>query len=1095
MGYWDEVLQDATCPQGYELLRHWIVRDKCDPLEEGVNPIRHIQSIIINDTRAPEISCIDDITLSAGAHNCFVAFDPMDYAPQVTDLCSDEIDLQVRTSIHASILPLGTYSVTYVATDGCRNTSECTMHVTVEDNSPPVAVCETFRQISVNDDGQAVIYAASFDDGSYDNCSDQVWFKARRMELGGCDQANGDDSANSGYQEWFDDQIYFCCEDIDQNEIIVVFRVYDTDPGAGPVDPNAYRNHWNECMVRVQVVDKLPPAIECPADMTIACDFELDLEVLRNNDVNNPYGIALIDANCDAELSIQITEPADCDAGKRFFARTFTATERNGLTSSCTQRIYLEEDRFVITDTEARCTPISTNHSLTDDVEWPCDLDLANCPVGLAPDDLSQNTNRDLNGQRISINAKPQLVGAHCAEITMDYEDQRLTLVQDACFKILRTWTITDWCQFDAVTRDPHDPDRFLGYWQYIQIIKVKQSDAPRFLTSSDLSICDEDTPDCTVAVDISVDAVDDCTPDSLLIYQWTIDLDSDGTIDLEGFDKKIDRRIPKGHHTLVWRAEDGCGNIAEKSVELTLQECKKPTPVCINGVATVVMPNTGSVDVWASDLDASSFDNCTASEDLIFTIRKVDEQNTPTPSIGLDCSDLPNGVQDTIAVELWVTDEAGNTDNCITYILLQDTPDADNPEGVCPDVGDAPLAGRIMTHEGREVRGHPVEVLHHDAIAYTRSDGQYLFSGLSQEDMRQIDFVQPSKNDDASNGVTTLDLIAIQRHILGVESLNTSYRMIAADADNSRSINVLDLLELQQIILGLKNEFSHNRSWRYISADEVPPMSDPYTFEEPLKIEDFTPDQKRHVDFTAVKIGDVNGSVNTGIVSSVVSPRSGLRLIYAPQDVVHDDHHEIRVPIRASNFDQIEGYQFTLNFDAAQMEFVKIESGVLDMSPDQIMTHQADKGKVSMLWYDALPRSYAPDQVLFTIVLKGTSLTELSVGSQLTRAESYKGGQVLGLSLAAEQTEDPIFVLFQNEPNPFKESTKIRFDLPEAADAIITILDAEGQEIYSRTVEAQKGFNEVKITKEHIKGATGVFYYRVNTEAYTATKKMIRLE
>ncbi|MEL6987904.1 MAG: HYR domain-containing protein, partial [Bacteroidota bacterium] len=44
VGYWDETLIDANCPDGFELLRHWIIRDECEPLVDGVNPIRHIQS-------------------------------------------------------------------------------------------------------------------------------------------------------------------------------------------------------------------------------------------------------------------------------------------------------------------------------------------------------------------------------------------------------------------------------------------------------------------------------------------------------------------------------------------------------------------------------------------------------------------------------------------------------------------------------------------------------------------------------------------------------------------------------------------------------------------------------------------------------------------------------------------------------------------------------------------------------------------------------------------------------------------------------------------------------------------------------------------
>ena len=97
-----------------------------------------------------------------------------------------------------------------------------------------------------------------------------------------------------------------------------------------------------------------------------------------------------------------------------------------------------------------------------------------------------------------------------------------------------------------------------------------------------------------------------------------------------------------------------------------TIKDCKNPTPYCYNGIATVIMPSSGEVTVWASDLDAGSFDNCTDS--LLFTFDEAGEEIGRT----FTCDDLQGGPSAQIEVEVWVTDEAGNKDFCITYLLIQ---------------------------------------------------------------------------------------------------------------------------------------------------------------------------------------------------------------------------------------------------------------------------------------------------------------------------------------------------------------------------------------------------------------------------------------
>ncbi|MEL6988813.1 MAG: hypothetical protein AAGK97_13445, partial [Bacteroidota bacterium] len=250
-----------------KIVRTWTVREWWCSVEIDTT---YIQLIEIVDDEAPELTCPADFTVGAGIHDC----EGEVYLPpvQISHNCPSGATVNVNypggfldnQNGGTVTLPVGTHEIEYQVTDDCGNMSVCTTMVTVEDLSPPVPVCESHTVVAVTTDGFGKIYAESLDDGSVDNC-ENVYFKVRRMTINECNGINGDDSPAGGYQEWFDDYAKFCCEDVGDDPVMVILRVYDVDPGEGPVANSRHnsdlRNRWNECMVEVTVQDKLPPSI------------------------------------------------------------------------------------------------------------------------------------------------------------------------------------------------------------------------------------------------------------------------------------------------------------------------------------------------------------------------------------------------------------------------------------------------------------------------------------------------------------------------------------------------------------------------------------------------------------------------------------------------------------------------------------------------------------------------------------------------------------------------------------------------------------------------------------------------------------------
>jgi hypothetical protein len=85
-------------------------------------------------------------------------------------------------------------------------------------------------------------------------------------------------------------------------------------------------------------------------------------------------------------------------------------------------------------------------------------------------------------------------------------------------------------------------------------------------------------------------------------------------------------------------------------------------------------------------------------------------------------------------------------------------------------------------------------------------------------------------------------------------------------------------------------------------------------------------------------------------------------------------------------------------------------------------------------------------------------------------------------------------FELNQNYPNPFNPSTTISFSLPESGNVILKIYNVIGKEIET-LVEGYKeaGIYTVNFNAEEL--ASGMYLYRLSTNGFTETKKLLLLK
>jgi Dockerin type I domain len=354
---------------------------------------------------------------------------------------------------------------------------------------------------------------------------------------------------------------------------------------------------------------------------------------------------------------------------------------------------------------------------------------------------------------------------------------------------------------------------------------------------------------------------------------------------------------------------------------------------------------------------------------------------------------------------------------------------------------------------------------------------------------------VRADRTDAALNGVTTLDIALMSKHILDIQALATPYRIIAGDVNRDGDLSGIDLLQTRRMILRVSTQFTGGKTWRFVDKR--------YVFNDALNplLEDFPESvaltnmpSAAQANFIGIKIGDVNGSASTGAPSVMSSLRGANKaLVFEADDVPMDAGKDYTVTVRSSDFNA-QGFQFTLNC-AEGVEIMRVLNGNLpDMSESNFGRF---KNALTMSWNGNFTGKSA--EILTLIIRSKNNIAlhdALTIGSNLTIAEGFDvKNDILDVKLTfkGQNTEGSSFALYQNEPNPFHEETKIAFNLPTDSRAKMIISDAAGRVL--KTIEGNylKGYNEIKIVKNEL-NTSGIVFYRLETPTNTATKKMIVL-
>ncbi len=233
-----------------------------------------------------------------------------------------------------------------------------------------------------------------------------------------------------------------------------------------------------------------------------------------------------------------------------------------------------------------------------------------------------------------------------------------------------------------------------------------------------------------------------------------------------------------------------------------------------------------------------------------------------------------------------------------------------------------------------------------------------------------------------------------------------------------------------------------------------------------------------------------MNGSATANLTGATAEERSNGNVELRIDDLEMVAGNTYTVDVRAGD---LAGFQGTLALSGAEL----IDLTHAAATAENFGTQLIGEGLLTM----SFNADVDADDRLFSLTLLAAAdakLSEvLSLTDRATRTEGYSTtgdirDLVLNFGSTTVATTQAAFELLQNTPNPFAASTEIRFNLPVAADATLTVQDVTGKVVLVRIIEANAGFNKTAISRREVGGSAGVLTYTLTAGEYTATRKMI---
>jgi len=1057
--------------------------------DENMNTSSCNATITVIENAAPVCTLQDFIVTLDAMGTATVTLDDLNYS--AIDNCDTNIEITSPTVFTFNCTDIGDNAVSVTIVDNSGNTNTCSAIVTVTDNISPIC---TIDDITVSVMGGSItVTQEALNVMSSDDCGN-VMVQDMQDIIVDCDDVgtvitatvtvidNSDNSSTcSGTITVIDDNMPTCnfADDIElcigaDGMVEITPEIINTGGGTGScgvglnynIDPTFFAcndtgtqtvsvtvsdSAGNSCSdtFTVEVEDKMLPTFgNCPADVTITCADDIsNLDVFGNVNSLNVFD------NCSGSITIESMTPIRdlniCNVGT--ITRTWIITDSSNNSATCTQVITIN----------------NTNPFTENNITWPPANETVNCnDAGFGTEPIINVANKD------------------CTMIEVSFEDDSLP---NDCELIIRTWTVEDMCQ-----------ERGSNSFTFVQNIRVADNENPTVIIDDIMTVTIEDDV-CLGTVIFGMSISDDCTtPDALII---TNDFQGDDLIFTNNNDGtfSITGRYCTGVSTFNITVTDACGKSTTEEVSVTVAggDCFELNCMKVNAILNA----NGSATINANDLlDMDNVVLC-AYQDVQASFSDMGIVS----DMVISCSDLNPLDGGNIALEVYFFVDGVFMGQPSCSEFNRPVVVFTNFSTICPgNLDSGVISGRIESPMEEPIYEVMVELEGSNIGGImTDDEGGYAFPPMPYGGNYSI---VPVKDNDPLNGVSTLDLILMQQHILGTEEFVSPYQYIAADVNKSRSVTSLDIIELRKLILGTYDSFQENSSWRMIDAAfQFEEGENPFNQAIPDEYNIFNLETNMDINFVGVKVGDVNYSAVANLNSIDIEDRSDeiLKILY--HQTKFEQGEEFNFEINVEGFKGLQGAQFDLKLDPQMLDIQRIEFTNPEIfNESNVNLNLLENGIIPSSWHLVDAMQKVSDISLMKIHVKakmtGTLseaifLNTQSSSNQVVKNEGYMDNQPTDLTLISDtQNEDDLLVLYQNTPNPWSEKTVISFYISHEQSVKFNVYDITGKVIWSIDKVAESGTNNIFFHKDDFQ-ATGVIYYELVTESQRVTKKMLLLQ
>ncbi|MEM1123524.1 MAG: T9SS type A sorting domain-containing protein [Bacteroidota bacterium] len=447
-------------------------------------------------------------------------------------------------------------------------------------------------------------------------------------------------------------------------------------------------------------------------------------------------------------------------------------------------------------------------------------------------------------------------------------------------------------------------------------------------------------------------------------------------------------------------------------------------------------------------------------------------------------CVDV--GIQDVLLSGVTIE---GDSFTCQEYVWVYDS------VFLCSNTIRTPMAiaGKITTETNVAVPNIAVGLSSGSANYFqgTSDLGTFFF-----EDFETLDYqLTPSNPFDKNvrNGISTFDVLLLQKHILGIRLLDSPYKILAADLNSSGDITAYDMLLLRQMILSIIDEFPETPSWRFIDAEyEFENPRDPFAENPPTSIDlDMNAlGPQLDIRFVAIKMGDMNNTVDLDSRAvKAADDRQGVAFFYVDNQLL-EENTIAEIPFNITQETTIEGGQVALNVAKDDLELLDIVATNIDLQP----IFEIVNGVAIISWTNPEGIRLKKGEALFELRLQAKRTINLSNSLQLTHKyvapEIYTPTAILPFEIDwTDNSEVSNFEVFNNYPNPFSNQTTIPFYLPNNEVVTLTIFNTKGQIISRKERVFAIGNNQFDITEKLPE--SGLYIYQLSTSSAIAKGKM----